>query len=155
MVLSEVMFYEGLLSQTPRPSEKMQSPRSPNPLRVSCSSFSSQHTHCFRAFDRVQTSAWVTNGGGSVNGMLLTPQWLLLDLGEGHGARPTGLRILCDQENLETSTGPKACPKTFSVLGSHDNVKFDLLHRVDMDKYDLQFREPGGAFFPFHPLDAG
>jgi len=155
MVINELVWYEGWLHQSERPDprQKMRSPRSPAPLRTSCSSFQDQQHHCYRALDGAIDTAWVTQGGGSVDGMLVTPQWVVLDMGPGRGMLPTALRLFCDQQNLLTASGPQGCPKTFSVLGSHDNVRYEVLHRVDMDKYGLDYQVPGGKLFYFPALE--
>ena len=85
MVINEIEFYEGIVSQrvVPRWDLKMKSPRYPSPQIVTCSSFETQFSHCFRVFDGSSSSnsSWVTKAVGSSRNVLSSPQWVLIDLG--------------------------------------------------------------------------
>ena len=109
MVLNEIEFYEGVLAQVrfPLESSKMLTPRTPPPQMVTCSSFESQDTHCYKAFDgdASSSSAWVTQGVGSRRNQLATPQWVIFDFGAGHGVRPIAMRIVCDAAHATGNTG--------------------------------------------------
>ena len=56
--LNEIEFYEGYMAQNKIPlfGFEMTSSFTPEPLRVSCSSYKSQIEHCFKAFDGDKTS---------------------------------------------------------------------------------------------------
>ena len=150
MVINEIRFYEGIFDQIERPTMdlKMKSPRTPNPQMVTCSSFQDQHTHCYKAFDGDDSSGsyWVTKAIGSFDSYLTIPQSVTFDFGPGKGVHLTGMKIACDAENVEA---PKGCPKTFVLMGSYDNSKYDVLYKIDMDKYNNDYAVPGGKMFYF------
>ena len=168
MIINEIVFYNGFVGQREVPSAtvygtKMTAPHTPQPLRVTCSSFLGQDSHCFKAFDgdASSRSAWVTGAAAGTMGSDATgtfvsntgapqPLWVLLDLGPGRGALPTAMRIVCDAGNVVSSAsaqsdagssygfaqssggaaagaGPQGCPRAFTLLGSRDNGRFDVL----------------------------
>jgi hypothetical protein len=139
LIINEIQFFEGYFheNEVPDRSSKMRSPRYPVPLLVTCSSFTTQDNHCYKAFDgdRNSSSSWRTTPIRSKNNNLSPNQWILLDLGEGHGIRPTGLRIVCDVANAIGSQTARGCPMTFSIQVSHDNVKFDVVYKEDLYNY--------------------
>jgi hypothetical protein len=134
--INEIEFFEGILKQNefPRKDMKMLSPRAPRPQVIACSTFRSQEEHCFRAFDgdRSSNSAWMSNPVGSRRNTLYQPQWIMIDLGEGYGIRPTSMRITCGASD---STNARGCPMTFEVLGSNDDSRYETLRKVDMFDY--------------------
>ena len=150
MVINEIRFYEGILDQIERPTLdlKMKSPRNPYPQMVTCSSFQDQQTHCYKAFDGDDSpcSYWVTKAVGSFDSYLTIPQSVTFDFGSGKGVHLTGMKISCDAENI---LAPKGCPKTFMLMGSYDNSKYDVLYKIDMDKYNNDYAVPGGKMFYF------
>jgi hypothetical protein len=101
--VNEIEFFQGVLAQDERPLRgfKMSTPRYPSPQSVACSSFLTQDTHCFKAFDGdwSSNSAWITNPVGSRRHTLSTPQWVTFDFGEGRAVAPTAIRIVCDAKN--------------------------------------------------------
>ena len=150
MVINEIRFYEGILNQVERPFSflKMKNPRNPFPQVVTCSSFQDQQTHCYKAFDGDDSSRsyWTTKAVGSFDSYLTVPQSVTFDFGPERGVHLTGMKIVCDAEN---AAAPKGCPKTFALLGSFDNVKYDLIYKTDMDKYDNDYAVAGGKMFYF------
>ena len=190
MVINEIEFYEGIVSQrvVPRWDLKMKSPRYPSPQIVTCSSFETQLSHCFRVFDGSSSSnsSWVTKAVGSSRNVLSSPQWVLIDLGHKRffvyfisglffilnviintyktiifitiiiiinnyfilffltlkfsGIFPTGLKIVCDSEH---DSSPKGCPKTFTLSGSHDNLRFETLLVKDLFDYNNDYANGG------------
>ena len=139
LVINEIEFFEGILLQKQQPLKdyKMRTPRTPDPQRVSCSTFVSQDSHCYKAFDgdTSSNSAWVTKAVGSQRNILSQPQWINFDFGSGRPIRPTAMRIYCDVRTTPSSgeTFPASgCPMTFSLLGSNDNQKFDLIYKEDL-----------------------
>ena len=153
LIINEISFYEGYFTEKKLPSENMKSPRYPTPLMTTCSSFSSQENHCFKAFDgdSSSSSSWRTQPIRSYNNLLNPPQWILLDFGQGHGIKPTGIRIVCDIANAVGSTTARGCPMTFSVLVSHDNVQFETVFKEDLYQYaDLS---PDSLVNPFYGVD--
>jgi len=148
LTLNEIEFFEGVLSQLQNPLDgfKMKTPRTPSPQMVTCSTFLSQDRHCYKAFDgdASSSSAWVSQPVGSRRHQLAQPQWVTFDFGLGRGVRPTAMRLVCNHQNAATATaataaaegeGPTGCPMTFQLLGSADNVKFDLLYQDDLYDY--------------------
>jgi len=144
MVINEITFYEGYLAQREIPSKdmKMQSPRFPLYQMVTCSSFLTQITHCYRAFDGDSSpdSAWITQPVGSKNHVLTSPQWVLIDLGPGRAVLPTSMKIVCDSEHKDS---PQGCPMTFTLSGSYDNIRFTEL--FSKDYYDYSNEYSGGG----------
>eukprot|EP01041_Mallomonas_annulata_P008562 gene8562-17664_t len=149
LVINEIQFYEGVLSQRQVPVDNMfmRTPRSPSPQIVTCSTFLDQERHCFRAFDGdiSSKSSWRTRPVGSFRYTLAEPQWILLDLGLGKSIIPTAMRIICDAEH---EVSPRGCPRTFTLQGSRDNIKYDVLTSVDMSEYSNEYSH-GGRSFPF------
>jgi protocatechuate 3,4-dioxygenase beta subunit len=141
--INEIKFFEGILAQSeyPRPDMKMQSPRTPAPQLVTCSSFTEQRTHCYRAFDGDASggSAWQTVPVGSDRKSLTPAQWVTLDFGAGQGIRPTSVRIVCGASDVSDARG---CPMTFALMGSDDNVRFSTLLSVDMYDYISGYSAP-------------
>jgi hypothetical protein len=137
---------------------------------VTCSTFLMQDNHCYKAFDgdASASSAWVTNPVGSRRHALSEPQWVTFDFGEGRAVSPTALRIVCDAKNAATRgtvfefcissnpltshslhvviTSALGCPMSFMLQGSHDNVKFDVLHTQDLFDYDREYGPEGVKF---------
>lgn len=146
--INEIQFFEGILAQTeyPRRDMKMKSPRTPSPQLVTCSSFTAQPTHCFRAFDgdSSSTSAWVTVPVGSDRKSLTPEQWVTFDFGAGLGIRPTSIRIVCGASD---STNARGCPMTFKLLGSDDNIRFSTLLSIDMYDYMGEYNSAEGLSF--------
>lgn len=103
LVLNEIEFFQGILSQDQRPVDKMTTPRFPVPQLVTCSSFLNQDNHCYKAFDGDNSShsAWVTQPVGSRRTSLSSAQWVTFDFGEGRGVNPTAMRIVCDAQDAE------------------------------------------------------
>lgn len=134
--INEIEFFEGILKQYeyPRKDMKMVSPRTPKPQMVTCSTFRSQEEHCFRAFDgdRSSNSAWMSDPVGSRRNALHEPQWVIIDMGEGYGVRPTSMRITCGASD---PTNARGCPMTFELQGSNDDVRYERLLRIDMYDY--------------------
>ena len=146
--INEIKFFEGILAQTeyPRVDMKMKSPRTPSPQLVTCSSFTEQTTHCFRAFDGDSTSnsAWITIPVGSNRKSLTPQQWITFDFGDGLGIRPTAIRIVCGGSDPSNAKG---CPMTFTLMGSEDNIKYTTLLNIDMYDYNDEFNSPDGKTF--------
>lgn len=146
--INEIEFFEGILAQTeyPRADMKMQSPRTPAPQMVTCSSFTEQPTHCFRAFDgdRSSKGAWVTVPVGSARKTLTPEQWVTFDFGAGLGIRPTSIRIVCGASD---PTNARGCPMTFSLMGSSDNIRFSKLLSVNMYEYMGEYNSADGLTF--------
>ena len=72
-------------------------------------------------------------------GKLAVNQWLTLDLGAQRATHTPlrALRVVCGVQDAvtdaNTTTGkhvPAGCPMVFSVLGSHDNVQYQVKGRV-------------------------
>lgn len=103
LMLNEIEFFQGILSQEQHPVVKMTTPRFPAPQMVTCSSFLDQDHHCYKAFDGDLSShsAWVTQGVGSRRTALSAAQWVVFDFGEGRGVSPTAMRLLCDVQEAE------------------------------------------------------
>ena len=59
---------------------------------------------------------------------------------------PTGLRIVCD--HAEHASHPRGCPKTFRLLGSLDNVRFEPLFSQDYYDYVNEYAN-GGVLLHF------
>eukprot|EP01031_Cornospumella_fuschlensis_P026613 gene26613-32162_t len=142
--IREIQYFTGQLGHIEYPTldKKMRTPRFPIPQVVSCSSYIDQEHHCFKAFDgdASSNSVWTTDAVGSRRTMLAEPQWILLDLGAGLGARPTAVRIVCAE----------GCPRAFVVQGSFDNVKYETLFIHDYKEYNAEYRNnPDGVMFYF------
>ena len=178
MIINEVEYYEGILSQRPipSPSNKMVSPRFPPPQMVACSGMRDSDSACWKAFDGDSSyhSAWVTPQVGHTTASvssksfsttkLAIPQWLLLDLGVGrHTYSPlSALRIVCGIRDNITDTNttsykhlPVGCPKVFSLLGSYDNHAYQIIRKFDLRPYGTtptNHYPPGtrGKTFQFH-----
>lgn len=153
MVINEIEMYAGVLSQDVVPSAKMRTPRFPAPLMVTCSSYLGTDSHCFKAFDGDSSSgsAWVTAAVGSRRHELAVAQWVLLDLGPGRYALPTAIRIVCGAGEEE----PRGCPMTFALLGSHDNMLFEVLTKQDLFDYANDYKNGGKLFTFFWESTAG
>jgi protocatechuate 3,4-dioxygenase beta subunit len=154
MVINEIEFYEGILAQriVPAADRKMVSPRTPSPQLVTCSSFQDQFSHCYKAFDGIETSnsAWITEQVGSFNGELGDPQWVFLDLGEARSIEPTAIRIVCGVDNTNTpGKTPLGCPRAFSLYGSFDNIQFDEVYSTDLLEYSNEYNSTHGKVFNF------
>ena len=159
LFINEIMFYEGALGQHEMPAlfKKMQSPKTPSPQRVTCSSFTDQFHHCFRAFDGIKSSnsSWRTMPVGSSQGgegdpdqpssVLSEPQWALFDFGPGRDVLPSALKIVCGAQDPDT---PKGCPRTFALYGSTDNKRFSVLYKNDLYDYNNDYAH-GGKLFTF------
>ena len=149
MVINEIEFFDGILAQRVVPSadQKMVGPRTPSPLVVSCSSFRDQESHCFKAFDgdKSANSSWVTSPTGNHKNKLDSPEHVLLDLGQGRSIQPTALRIVCDAG----AAFPRGCPRTFTLLGSQDNVRFEVVTKKDLFDYDNEYSAAGGIKWNF------
>lgn len=117
LVLNEIEFFQGILSQDQRPRAKMTTPRYPDPQMVTCSSFQDQDHHCFKAFDGNPSaqSAWVTEPVGSRRTALTSPQWVIFDFGRGHGVSPTAMKIVCDAADA-TMNG------TYGLIFAHFSI---------------------------------
>ncbi len=163
MNLNEIIFYEGLMTERelPRSDAKMRTPRYPAPQMVTCSSFTHQDFHCFRAFDgdTSSSSTWKTKAVGSFHRVLKEPQWVLFDFGKDRGIKPTGIRIYCDVANsrnqhtggpTNATTHSIGCPLTFTVQASYDNIKFDILHKVDLYDYTPYNAKTNEEEYPLH-----
>lgn len=138
MVINEIEFLTGILSQTAYPVFKMISPRSYQQV-VTCSSFSNQDNHCYKAFDgnlNASSSAWITKGVGSSSHELAVPQYVIFDFGKERGILPTGLRIICDAGN---PLHPLGCPMTFILYGSNNLKDFKALYSIDMPHYNNEY----------------
>lgn len=148
LIINEIQFFEGVLTQTEAPStnRKMTSPRDPRPMMVSCSSITDQDHNCYKAFDGdlSSSSSWISKPVGSYRNQLGTTQWIILDFGEGHGVQPTGMRIVCD---AGYPSNPKGCPKTFRVMGSYDTVKWETVYQQDLYDYDNEYSDGGNMFY--------
>ena len=164
--INEIEFYEGILAQRALPTAalKMSSPHWPEPQRVTCSSFTEQTYHCFRAFDGDSGNsslAWRTKPVGSSEGppkdgnphygtgdgsVLSQKQWVLFDLGPDNYIIPSALKIVCGADHPNR---PRGCPRTFSLHGSVDNVHYDVLHEWDLFDYDNEYAN-GGQLFNFY-----
>lgn len=162
MVINEIEFYQGFFAQLkhPRDDMMMMTPRTPAPQKVTCSSFIDQDHHCFKAFDgdRSSGSSWVTESVGSRRNKLSQPQWVTFDFGaDSLGIAPTALRIVCDVENsvqgVFSSAGARGCPMTFSLLGSHDNVRFDVIYQQDLFDYDGEYQIGTEGFLFYFVFD--
>ena len=178
LVINEIIFYQNILGQHEAPAAdmKMKSPRqtifsdNPNYQKVTCSSFTDQMHHCFRAFDGDSTSSssWQTMPVGSSNinhphekfsplndrspGLQLgTPQWVLFDFGIDYYIQPSAMRIVCGvtDDDMTTSTSPRGCPRTFQLIGSKDLVHWNIVTKVDMANYVGDEYAHGGHLFPF------
>lgn len=154
MVINEIKFYDGILGQRELPSadRKMRSPRTPSPQMVTCSTFQDQDTHCWKAFDGdvSNRSAWMTQPVGNFQFNLTSPQWILFDLGPGRSIFPTALRIICGSGDLDHANN-RGCPRTFSLLGSFDNIRYDVIMRADLFKNELvhEYSSVQGHLFTF------
>lgn len=160
LIINEIQFFEGALAQHELPAKysKMKAPHYPIPQRVSCSSFTNQFHHCFRAFDGVETSnsSWRTLPVGSsafpndvhednYGSVLAEPQWVLFDFGANRDINPSALRIVCGAQDADS---PKGCPRTFTLYGSSDSKRFSKLYSEDLYDYDDDYAN-GGKLFTF------
>jgi hypothetical protein len=147
LVINEIELFSGILAEEEYPNPKMKTPRTPQPMTITCSSYQDSDSHCYKAFDGDVTSnsAWVTDPVGDRNTKLTVPQWVQLDLGPGHYMRPTAMRIFCDVGG-KVSIG---CPRTFALLGSRDNQKFDVIYSNDMYDYNNTYDPQNGQLFTF------
>jgi hypothetical protein len=157
LIINELIFYEGYLSQIEIPNKysKLQSPRTPSPLRVSCSSFLDQSHHCYKAFDGDSSSgsSWITKPVSEHRDTLSATAWIILDLGlnvnetlsptstlvppptaSGRRVRPTGMKIVCGAGN---TLSPEGCPMTFSLSGSNQLSSSDYELITSYDLYDF------------------
>lgn len=153
LVINEIEYYEGYLSQTeiPRNFLKMVSPRTPEPQKVYCSSFLDQMRHCYRAFDGEdsESSAWVTKGIGVNRQEIASPQWVILDMGPrlGDRIRPTSMKIQCGWSGENISRG---CPMTFALMGSNRfDSEYEYIAKYDMYDFDADVYSKGGKMFHF------
>lgn len=160
-MINEIEFYEGYLSQIEIPPKhsKLLSPRTPNPLRVLCSSFLDQNHHCFKAFDGDTSagSAWVTKPVGERRNELTSEAWILLDLGIGENSllqdidlgkrvRPTAMKIVCG-----AGSSHAGCPMTFTLSGSNEPYSnFEVIMSHDAYDYNASDFADGGKLFNFY-----
>jgi hypothetical protein len=122
---------------TSRSAWVTQSIGSPNPLTDSLTHFLHKLTLSlsFNWFAHRNPNSHPT---GSKNTLLTTPQWILLDLGEGFRTYSplSAVRVVCGlTENQTVAMAPKGCPKSFSLQGSSDNIKFETLYKVDLTPF--------------------
>lgn len=161
LLINEIEFYEGYLSQIeiPSKSSKLLSPRTPSPLRVLCSSFTDQDHHCYKAFDGDTSpgSYWRTKPVGEHRNQISSEAWILLDLGIGENSlsrdidigrrmRPTAMKIVCG-----VGSSLAGCPMTFALYGSNEPYSnFELI--VAHDSYDFNASDyaSGGKLFNFY-----
>ena len=138
--INEIIFYEGIIEQTMFPTidKLMKSPRTPSPQMITCSTFQDQSNHCYKVFDGDHTSksTWITKPIGNKNNLLTEPQYLIIDFGLNRGILPTGLVIICDAEN---AIKPIYCPQTFNILGSNDNLNYDIIKSIDLYDYSNEY----------------
>lgn len=150
LVINEIIFFEGILAQAEYPTKpmKMTTPRYPPPQVVACSSFIEQAHHCFKAFDgdASANSSWITKPLGSRRQILSEPAWITLDLGVGRGVMPTGVKVVCDTAGA-TEGIANGCPRTFSVLVSQDNIKYDVVYAKDFLEYNNDYQLGGNMFY--------
>ena len=127
--INEAIFYQGILGQIQilRNTTYMLSGRYPPPQLVSCSSFTAQDHHCYKAFDGVTSSksSWRTHqiGPNSDPAARGSPQWLIIDFGAGRSFYPTAIEIICGLSTASLS----GCPMSFKLLASMDLITFDIL----------------------------
>ena len=72
--------------------------------------------------------------------LLNSPEWLLFDFGAGHGAVPTAMHIVCGAVG---NPSPVGCPRAWQLLGSHDAIKWEHIHSVDLWEYDNEYANGG------------
>jgi hypothetical protein len=159
LVINEIEFYQGFLAQTAVPLSryKMQSPRTPSPQKVTCSSFEDNIRHCFKAFDGdfSANGSWVSDSIGLRQQRVPQNHWVMLDLGPKVGDRvfPTSLRIVCGNTvGNNGAVSPEGCPMTFTLYGSNNPLKeFDIITHVDMYDYPEmnEYGDEGGMVFNF------
>ncbi|RYG67158.1 hypothetical protein EON64_08080, partial [archaeon] len=146
--IREIQYFAGQIGHVEYPTldNKMRTPRFPIPQVVSCSSYTNQEQHCYKAFDgdTSSNSIWITEAVGSKRTMIAEPQWILLDLGIGRGARPTAVRIVCAE----------SCPRAFIVQGSRDNVKYDTLFMHDYKEYNDEYRNNSDGVMFYFGIDS-
>lgn len=160
LIINEIIFYEGYVSQIEIPSKnsKLLSPRTPAPLTVSCSSFLDQSHHCFKAFDGDPSagSSWVSKPVGHSRNVINSKAWIILDLGVGEntrfqdngeqrGVRPSAMRIVCG-----AGSSYSGCPMTFAILGSNQPfTDFELIYSHDSFDFNASNFSKGGKLFNF------
>jgi hypothetical protein len=157
LIINEIEFYEGYLSQIEIPPKlaKLVSPRTPAPWRVLCSSFLDQPHHCFKAFDGDPSpgSAWISKPVGTRRNEINSKAWITLDLGvgennpsrdsdEGRRVRPSAMKIVCGAGNSYAG-----CPMTFALFGSNQPfADFELITSHDSFDFNASDFAEGQVF---------